>query len=87
MDFIVLDKVLTTLSFITPFMLYAGMILALSMNTQSYKLCYQYFHRFIFRLKEDLLLNKRFLERLHMKDHKNHTKSASKLFHRINQHR
>jgi hypothetical protein len=69
MDFVILDKALTTLSFITPFILYGGMLLVLSMNKSSYDLCGQYFHSLILGLKEYLLF-KRFLNGLHMGDHK-----------------
>jgi hypothetical protein len=86
MDFVVLNQMLTTLSFITPFMLYSGMIFVLSVDKRLCELCDQYLHSLTLRFKEDLLF-KRFLDRLHVGDHKYHTKSASNLFHHINNHR
>jgi hypothetical protein len=79
MDFVILDKVLTTFSFITPFILYGGIIFVLSLN-KSCGICN------ILSLKEYLLF-KRFLDELHMRTHKNYAKPTDNLSHRINNHR
>ncbi|AIF51864.1 hypothetical protein UFO1_2317 [Pelosinus sp. UFO1] len=81
MDFVILDEVLTALSFITPFILYGGMICVLSINKNSGLNDHQ-FHNRILRLKE-LLRCKCFLDRLHSVNHK----PNNNLFHRINNHR
>jgi hypothetical protein len=85
-EIVILDKVLSALSFITPFILYGGIIFVLSTNISSSGLCYQYFHRIILRFKEYLLI-KGFLNRFDVTNDKHYTKPISNLFHRINNHR
>ena len=86
MDFVILDKVLTALSFITPFMLYGGMIFVLSVNRGLSELCDQYYHGLILRLEKYLLL-KGFLNSFDVTDDKHYPKPTSNLFHRIDNHR
>lgn len=86
MDFVILDKALTALSFITPFMLYGGIIFVLSVNKGVSQLCDKYFHGLISRLEKYSRL-KGFLNSFDVIDDKYYTKPTSNFFHRINNHR
>ncbi|WP_017531454.1 MULTISPECIES: hypothetical protein [Pelosinus] len=85
-DIVTLDKVLGTLSFITPFLLYGGMVFVLAVNERVSELYHQYFQGLILRLKEYLLL-KGFQSSHNVTNDKHYTKSTNNQLHRINNHR